>query len=69
MLHMAMQLHHRTHDAETCAVTLSLRNPGSELAAFKVKTTAPKKYCVRPHGGIVKPGATADIQASGHGLT
>ena len=26
--------------------------------AFKVKTTAPKKYCVKPNTGFVAPGAT-----------
>ena len=44
-------------------VTLSLHNPGSEPVAFKVKTTSPKKYCVRPSSGIVDPGATKDVQA------
>jgi hypothetical protein len=43
-------------------VTLSLQNPTTERVAFKVKTTSPKKYCVRPSSGIVEPGATKDIQ-------
>ncbi|KAK9804421.1 hypothetical protein WJX72_011816 [[Myrmecia] bisecta] len=43
-------------------VTLSLYNPTSEKAAFKVKTTSPKKYCVRPSSGIVEPGSTKDVQ-------
>ena len=30
--------------------------------AFKVKTTAPKKYCVRPNIGIVAPGASIEVQ-------
>lgn len=30
--------------------------------AFKVKTTSPKKYCVRPSSGILEPGASKDIQ-------
>lgn len=29
--------------------------------AFKVKTTAPKLYCVRPNASIVEPGATTKI--------
>ena len=29
--------------------------------AFKVKTTAPKKYCVKPNTGFVAPGATQTI--------
>ena len=43
-------------------VTLSLHNPGQERVAFKVKTTSPKKYCVRPSSGIVEPGTTKDVQ-------
>ena len=43
-------------------VTLSLHNPGQERVAFKVKTTSPKKYCVRPSSGIVDPGTTKDVQ-------
>ena len=43
-------------------VTLSLHNPGPDRVAFKVKTTSPKKYCVRPSSGLVEPGATKDVQ-------
>jgi hypothetical protein len=41
--------------------TLQLSNPTSESVAFKVKTTSPKKYCVRPNTGVVKPGETVDV--------
>ena len=47
---------------KTIPVTLSLTNQGTERIAFKVKTTAPKKYCVRPSSGIVEPGASRDVQ-------
>jgi hypothetical protein len=30
--------------------------------AFKVKTTSPKKYCVRPSSGILEVGSSKDIQ-------
>ncbi|KAK9799781.1 hypothetical protein WJX73_006347 [Symbiochloris irregularis] len=43
-------------------VTLSLYNPGDETVAFKVKTTAPKKYCVRPSSGTVEPKTSKEIQ-------
>ncbi|KAH7288388.1 hypothetical protein KP509_31G024900 [Ceratopteris richardii] len=33
----------------------------NSYVAFKVKTTSPKKYCVRPNTGIVLPGATCNI--------
>ena len=42
--------------------TLTLRNPTGARVAFKVKTTSPKKYCVRPSSGVVEPGATKDVQ-------
>jgi hypothetical protein len=40
---------------------LHLSNKSDEQVAFKVKTTSPKKYCVRPNNGIVPPRSTADI--------
>lgn len=43
-------------------VTLSLHNPTGERIAFKVKTTNPKKYCVRPSSGFVDPQTTKDVQ-------
>lgn len=43
-------------------VTLSLTNRNDQAVAFKVKTTAPKKYCVRPSSGVVDPKGTKDIQ-------
>ena len=47
---------------KTIPVTLSLTNQGTERIAFKVKTTSPKKYCVRPSSGIVEPGTSRDVQ-------
>lgn len=29
---------------------------------FKIKTTAPKRYCVRPNAGVVGPGETMEIE-------
>lgn len=29
--------------------------------AYKVKTTAPKLYCVRPNASIIEPGATVEV--------
>ena len=40
---------------------LCLTNPTSRSVFFKVKTTAPRFYCVRPNSGIVKPNETAVI--------
>lgn len=36
-----------------CSVRLV--NKSNHYVAFKVKTTSPKRYCVRPNTGIVKP--------------
>ena len=47
---------------KTIPVTLTLTNPGNEKVAFKVKTTSPKKYCVRPSSGVVEPGSSKDVQ-------
>jgi len=40
---------------------LNLRNPSSRTVLFKVKTTAPKRYCVRPNSGTLEPGASAVV--------
>ncbi|KAF8056759.1 BRIX1-1 [Scenedesmus sp. PABB004] len=41
---------------------ISIHNPGGERLAFKVKTTTPKKYVVRPSSGAVEPRSTANVQ-------
>uniref|UniRef100_A0A0E0CP14 MSP domain-containing protein n=2 Tax=Oryza meridionalis TaxID=40149 RepID=A0A0E0CP14_9ORYZ len=41
--------------------SLHLTNKTDEYVAFKVKTTSPKKYCVRPNNGIVAPQSTSDV--------
>lgn len=34
---------------------LTLKNPTNTTVIFKVKTTAPKQYCVRPNSGVLDP--------------
>ncbi|GMP95835.1 hypothetical protein CsSME_00044723 [Camellia sinensis var. sinensis] len=41
--------------------SLQLSNKTESHVAFKVKTTNPKKYCVRPNTGIVLPRSTCDV--------
>ncbi|KAJ4133394.1 phosphatidylinositol-binding protein scs2 [Fusarium equiseti] len=41
--------------------TLTLRNPNPTPVAFKVKTTAPKQYCVRPNAGRIEAGQSFDV--------
>lgn len=36
-------------------VSLSIRNPTTSRIAFKIKTTAPKRYCVKPNSGVLDP--------------
>lgn len=44
------------------ANTVTLKNLTNNLVAFKVKTTAPKRYVVRPNIGFVEPLATIEVQ-------
>ncbi|XP_047341424.1 vesicle-associated protein 1-2 [Impatiens glandulifera] len=41
--------------------SLQLTNKTDGYVAFKVKTTNPKKYCVRPNTGIVLPNSRSDV--------
>lgn len=38
-----------------------LKNPIDKTIAFKIKTTAPKRYCVRPNCGELDPKEKAEI--------
>ncbi|GAA5900920.1 hypothetical protein JCM8208_007565 [Rhodotorula glutinis] len=42
--------------------SLSVSNHNSQAVAYKVKTTAPKQYCVRPNSGRIEPGETVEVQ-------
>jgi len=41
--------------------SLRLVNLTEDHVAFKVKTTSPKKYCVRPNTGVVLPQSSIDV--------
>ncbi|GMY30029.1 vesicle-associated protein 1-2-like [Fagus crenata] len=41
--------------------SLQLSNKTDNYVVFKVKTTNPKKYCVRPNTGIVSPRSSCDV--------
>ncbi|KFK35263.1 hypothetical protein AALP_AA5G262700 [Arabis alpina] len=41
--------------------SLYLTNKTDNNVAFKVKTTNPKKYCVRPNTGVVLPRSTCEV--------
>ena len=40
---------------------LKLSNPSDRRVCFKVKTTAPKRYCVRPNNGLIEPHSNTTI--------
>lgn len=42
--------------------SIYVSNSNSQPVAFKVKTTAPKQYCVRPNSGRVEPGERVEVQ-------
>ncbi|KAI9042553.1 putative integral ER membrane protein Scs2 [Aspergillus affinis] len=51
----------RPFNREVCQV-LHLNNENAEPVVFKVKTTAPKHYCVRPNSGRIEPGKNVEVQ-------
>jgi len=40
---------------------IKLINPTNKKVYFKIKTTAPKRYCVRPNSGALKPKDVTEI--------
>lgn len=40
---------------------IKLTNPTNDRVCFKVKTTAPKRYCVRPNNGVIEPNSTTNV--------
>ncbi|KAF3915325.1 hypothetical protein AA313_de0204275 [Arthrobotrys entomopaga] len=63
---MSVELHptelgfRRPFDRETVQ-KLYIKNPNSVPVAFKVKTTAPKQYCVRPNSGRIEAGQDVEV--------
>jgi hypothetical protein len=46
---------------EVVTTKLKLSNPTNERVVFKVKTTAPKQYCVRPNSGLIEPHKSQEV--------
>jgi len=38
-----------------------LKNPTDQSILFKIKTTAPKRYCVRPNSGLLEPNNSLEV--------
>jgi len=43
---------------------MKLKNPSDRKVCFKIKTTAPKRYCVKPNSGVVDPNTEVQIAVS-----
>ncbi len=41
--------------------TINLTNISDKDICFKVKTTAPRRYCVRPNNGVIAVGGQQDV--------
>ncbi|XP_051281798.1 vesicle-associated membrane protein-associated protein B/C isoform X1 [Dicentrarchus labrax] len=46
---------------DVVTATLKLTNPTDRNVCFKVKTTAPRRYCVRPNSGIIDAGNSVNV--------
>ncbi|XP_023482577.1 vesicle-associated membrane protein-associated protein B/C isoform X2 [Equus przewalskii] len=46
---------------DVVTTNLKLGNPTDRNVCFKVKTTAPRRYCVRPNSGIIEAGASINV--------
>ncbi|XP_030608015.1 VAMP (vesicle-associated membrane protein)-associated protein A, like [Archocentrus centrarchus] len=46
---------------DVVTTNLKLKNPSDRRVCFKVKTTAPRRYCVRPNSGVIDAGASVSI--------
>jgi len=44
--------------------TMTLTNPSERKVCFKIKTTAPKRYCVKPNSGVIDPREEIKIAVS-----
>jgi vesicle-associated membrane protein-associated protein B len=51
-----------TGTGATSHANLNLTNSTNSLVAYKVKTTAPNNYFVKPKAGVLAPGASQDVQ-------
>jgi len=47
---------------EARTVSLTLKNDSDQVTYFKIKVTAPKRYCVRPNQGEIKPNSTEMVE-------
>eukprot|EP00093_Oithona_nana_P005625 05625.XXX_304560_306668_1 [CDS] Oithona nana genome sequencing. len=46
------------------SAVMSLKNPTDRKLCFKIKTTAPKRYCVKPNSGVIDPKQKVQVAVS-----
>ncbi|GFT10209.1 vesicle-associated membrane protein-associated protein A [Nephila pilipes] len=61
ILEPASELHFVGPFTDVVTSYLKLMNPIDRRVCFKVKTTAPKKYCVRPNSGVLEPKQVVNV--------
>jgi MSP (Major sperm protein) domain len=61
-LEPSSQLYFKESSEELDQKIFKISNPSSVAITFKIKTTSPKNYCVRPNVGLILPGATQEIE-------
>ncbi|KAJ0064128.1 hypothetical protein NL108_000983 [Boleophthalmus pectinirostris] len=55
------ELRFRGPFTDVVTATLRLTNPSHRNVCFKVKTTAPRRYCVRPNSGVIDTGTSVNV--------
>ncbi|KAI8146523.1 PapD-like protein [Fennellomyces sp. T-0311] len=61
-LEPASQLSFKRPLTQVTKELLLVTNPSNDPVMFKIKTTAPKQYCVRPNAGRVEPNSHVEVQ-------
>ncbi|XP_070574967.1 vesicle-associated membrane protein-associated protein A-like isoform X2 [Ptychodera flava] len=61
VLEPSSELRFRGPFTDVVSSNLKLTNPTDKKICFKIKTTAPRRYCVRPNSGIVDPNSSVNV--------
>ncbi|XP_077592443.1 vesicle-associated membrane protein-associated protein B-like isoform X2 [Stigmatopora nigra] len=61
MLQPQNELKFRGPFTQVVTTYLTLTNKGFDDVCFKIKTNMPRRYCVRPNGGLLGPGCSITI--------
>lgn len=56
------ELHFHGYSPQVVSSELTLNNPSDKHVCFKIKTTVPLQYCVRPNSGILQPKQRITVQ-------